>query len=268
MLTVITMTSWTGRIKYMGEAIFRFMTTQTVKPDVFYLWLAEEEFPDKEADLPTNLLHICRYFHVMIKWIKDNEYCHKRWYVYPSHYNDLVISIDDDVFYDTKLIEQAQSMASKYRSLIINCGDYLYPILSYDNSIQRVFLPPMPDIPSKTIQLCGQCIVLPHSFPLESISTDAIALRKHYCKKCDECWLTPYIVNSDTRIMTHKWNNTIINGTQDNATWKSIIRTKHIQLYLALRCNDNNLIRWKHTFPKFNDKNYEAKSKDELLQLL
>jgi len=268
MLTIITMTSWTGRIKYMGEAIFRFMNTQTVKPDIFYLWLAEEEFPNKESDLPKDLLQVCKYFHIMVKWIKDNEYCHKRWYVYPDHYNDLVISIDDDVFYDTKLIESAKKMTTKYNNLIINCGDYLYPRLSYNNSIQRVFLPPTIDIPLKTIQLCGQCIVLPRSFPLNSILPNAITLRKEYCKKCDECWLTPYIVNSDTRIMTHQWNNFIVDGTQDTATWKSIVKTKHIQLYLALRCNENNLSQWKRIFPKFNDTNYEMKSKDELMQLL
>ena len=42
------MTSWTKRINCVARSIYYFMKTQTVKPDLFYLWLAEEEFPNKE----------------------------------------------------------------------------------------------------------------------------------------------------------------------------------------------------------------------------
>ena len=45
------MTSWTKRINCVARSIYYFMKTQTVKPDLFYLWLAEEEFPNKEKDL-------------------------------------------------------------------------------------------------------------------------------------------------------------------------------------------------------------------------
>jgi hypothetical protein len=58
MKTVITMTTWSKRIQFTARAIYRFLKTQIVKPDLFYLWLAEEEFPNREADLPENLLAI------------------------------------------------------------------------------------------------------------------------------------------------------------------------------------------------------------------
>ena len=96
MKIVITMTSWTKRIQYVAKTIYYFLKTQTVKPDMFYLWLAEDEFPNKEKDLPEDLLTICSVFNVQIKWTKYNEYAFKRWYVYPKHNDDLVISIDDD----------------------------------------------------------------------------------------------------------------------------------------------------------------------------
>lgn len=262
------MTSWTKRIKYVGRAIYRFLTTQTIKPDLFYLWLAEAEFPNKEKDLPEDLILICKKFNIQINWTVDNEYCHKRWYVYPKHYEDLVISIDDDVFYDKNLIKQAINYSNNLHNCIINCGDYLYPILDYTNGIQRTFHNAIPDKPCHKILLCGQCIVLPKSFPLEAISPENIILRKKYCKKCDECWLTPFIFNSNTNIMAHKWNNIVNNNIQNTATWKQIIKTKYIQIYLALRCNSDNLINWKKIYPKFNDKNYSNKTKDEILKLL
>ena len=262
------MTSWTKRISFVSKAIYYFMTKQTVKPDIFYLWLSESEFKNKEKDLPRELLLTCNYFHVMIKWIKDNEYCHKRWYVYPDHYSDLVISIDDDVLYDSKLVETAKYYSSKMEKCIINCGDYLYPNLTYECGIKRKFISSVVDKPSHQIQLCGQCIVLPNSFPLEALSDKNINLRKKYCKRCDECWLTPFIFNSSTNIMTHKWDNKILTGTQNTATWKEIAKTKHIQLYLALRCNENNLLNWKKLFPKFNDKEYINKSLDDILKMI
>ncbi|WP_291631455.1 hypothetical protein [Clostridium sp.] len=101
MKTVVTMTSWTKRINCVARSIYYFMKTQTVKPDLFYLWLAEEEFPNKEKDLPNDLLMIIEGLHITLKWIKKNTYCHKRWNVYPEHMEDLVISIDDDVIYNS-----------------------------------------------------------------------------------------------------------------------------------------------------------------------
>lgn len=268
MKTVITMTSWTKRISFVSKAIYRFLTTQTVKPDLFYLWLAEAEFPNKENDLPKDLLIICEAFNVQLKWIKDNEYCHKRWYVYPKHFDDLVISIDDDVFYDVDLIKTAKKYANTINKCIINCGDYLYPLINYNNSIERVFLSQRPDIPSNNNQLCGQCIVLPKSFPLEAISDNNINLRKKYCKKCDECWLTPFIHNSSTKIMTHKWNNKIIKEAQTTSTWNSIKKTKSLQMYIAIRCNENNYKNWFKIFPKFNDDAFKNLTIDQLITKL
>lgn len=267
MKTVITMTSWTKRIGYVAKAIYHFLSTQTVKPDLFYLWLAEEEFTNKEKDLPEDLLLICNTFNVQICWTKENEFCHKRWYVYPKHYEDLVISIDDDVFYDTNLIETAIEFSKKYTKCIINSGDYLYPALNYNKSIDRKFIKADLDTPSHNIQLCGQCIILPNSFPLEALSEDNVILRKEFCSVCDECWLTPFIHNSDTKIMIHKWNSRVIPNTQDSCTWKKITKIKSLQLYLALRCNDSNLKNWKKLYPNFDDTKYKDKSLNDLLKM-
>lgn len=267
MKIVITMTSWTKRIDFVSKAIFRFIKSQTVKPDIFYLWLAEEEFPNKEKDLPEDLLLICDTFDIKICWIKENEYCHKRWYVYPEHYEDLVISIDDDVFYDPDLIKTAIEFSKKYENCIINSGDALYPALSFNKSIDRIFIKAKLDMPSNDIQLCGQCIVLPKSFPLDALSKNNVLLRKEFCKLCDECWLTPFIHNSTTKIMIHKWNNQIITNMQDTCTWKKIIKIKSLQLYIALRCNKSNFENWKKIFPKYDDSKYKNKTLKDLLNL-
>ena len=76
---VITMTSWKGRIHVVGKCIYYFFTRQTEKPDVFYLWLSVEEFPNRENDLPADLLAVIDAFGVRLCWTETNEYIYKRW---------------------------------------------------------------------------------------------------------------------------------------------------------------------------------------------
>lgn len=95
------MTSWKKRIQYVKTAIEKFLQNTPVYVDKFYLWLAEEEFPSKEVELPLELVeYVKNNSHVEIRWTVLNEYNHKRWYVYPKHHEDCVISIDDDAYYD------------------------------------------------------------------------------------------------------------------------------------------------------------------------
>ena len=48
---VVTMTSWKKRIDYVSISILSLLK-QTVKPRSIELNLSEEEFPNKENDLP------------------------------------------------------------------------------------------------------------------------------------------------------------------------------------------------------------------------
>ena len=199
MKTVITMTSWTKRIHYVAKAIYRFLKTQTVKPDVFYLWLAEEEFPNKEKDLPDDLLMICSAFNIQIKWTKDNEYCFKRWYVFPEHYTDLVISIDDDVIYDTTIIEKC--LLEYKHNPIPQVIDY--PGWSCEVSItDGIKYTLTKKIVKSSVKnyFIGQCAFTPFSFPLETLEEKNIELRKKICPKCDESFLHPYLIKNNIPI--------------------------------------------------------------------
>ena len=104
MKTIVTMTSWKQRINMVSEFIYIFLTSQTIKPDIFYLWLSADEFPSQFAELPRELLLVSKHLGVTIKFCPGNDYVFKRWNVYPEHYNDLVISVDEDQFYDVDLI--------------------------------------------------------------------------------------------------------------------------------------------------------------------
>ena len=269
---VITMTSWSKRIKYVAKAIYHFFKTQTIKPDIFYLWLSEEEFPNKEKDLPEDLLLICEAFGVKIQWVKENEYCHKRWYVYPKHYNDTVLCIDDDCTYDKDLIKFAREIKDKKVYTIFN---NLTNEMHCEEGIKIKYTRTTGF--SNTIKLSGNSIFPPQTFPLEAIKPENIELRKKYCKKCDESWLMPFLIyNNIPRSYSYKQK---VCYNETDARFKSTavfftskttskVHWKHLQIYIVLRLFPELMKSWKQVFPAYNDKDFKTKPVDYLITLL
>ena len=269
MKVVVTMTSWKGRINHVPFAFYRFLTTQTVKPDFIYLWLSIDEFPNKEDDLPEDLINICNAFRIEIKWIKSNEYCFKRWYTCLDHYSDIVISIDDDVYYDKTLIARSIDYASRYTKCVINVGSPIYKPLSFSNGIKRILKSIEADIPLYNMQLCGQCIFLPNTFPLEIVNeSETCKLRRIYCKKCDECGITPLLVKHHIPIITHRWDNKIDKAMQVNAVSNDMRHIKDLQLYLSIRLFPGCMDAWKSLYPGYNTTHYDNIPVDKILESL
>lgn len=274
MQTVVTMTSYPKRIKYLTAVLNHFFNTQLILPDIFYLWLSIEEFHNKENDLPIELIECCKKYNIIIKWLDKNEYCHKRWYVYPKHYQDLVISIDDDTYYDKNLIKFAKEL-SNTKSIYNIFGNRTYFSLyqgihficyfnttDYRPSIYKTFL--------------GQCIIPPGVFPLEAITNENIELRQKYCKLCDQCWLTPFIKFNELKVgyLPFK-HNEIFEISEINKTY-NILNTKlfgditksDLQQYIVLRLFPEKLKKFKQIFPSYITNNFDNIPLDSLLNYI
>jgi hypothetical protein len=155
-----------------------FFATQTKKPDIFYIWLSTEEFPDH--NLPIKLVNAIQKYNIILKWVDKNEYCHKRWKVYPEHYEDVVISLDEDIRYTNDLIEQS-----------VNC-----------KNITNLCIPRLDKKYKPYISgFCGQCIIPPKTFPLEAYDEKYLNDRLEFSPKCDECWLNVFILKNDINIV-------------------------------------------------------------------
>lgn len=55
---IVSLTSYPARISVVFQVLER-MLVQTLRPDKVILWLAKEQFPNREADLPDELLALC-----------------------------------------------------------------------------------------------------------------------------------------------------------------------------------------------------------------
>lgn len=100
---IVSLTTFPGRINCVHKAI-ETLLNQTMKPDQVILWLAREQFPRGKRDLPKSLLRLRRRG-LSIQWCDDLK-SHKKYYEVMKRYpEDLIITVDDDLYYDSTLIE-------------------------------------------------------------------------------------------------------------------------------------------------------------------
>lgn len=100
---VVSLTSFPQRINIVVKTI-KTLLTQTKKPDVVVLWLAPEQFPDGEADLPQELLDLKQYG-LTIDWYKDIRSYKKIIPTIKKYPNSVIITTDDDIYYAPDTIE-------------------------------------------------------------------------------------------------------------------------------------------------------------------
>ena len=102
---ILTMTSYPGRINGVLKRV-KLLFENTIKPDRLVLNLSTEEFPNKEKDLPSELVEYRnRERNFEIYWVDDNTKPYKKTIPtlrrFPS---DVIISVDDDINYPRNFI--------------------------------------------------------------------------------------------------------------------------------------------------------------------
>lgn len=114
---IVSLTSFPDRINIIYLSI-KSILNQSVRPKKVMLWLAESQFPNKEADLPKSLLDLVIYG-LEIKFCEDLKPHKKYYYVFKENPNDIIITVDDDVFYPFKTIETLIESHKKFPESII-----------------------------------------------------------------------------------------------------------------------------------------------------
>lgn len=102
---IVSLTSYKGRIAEVGKVIFSILQN-TLQPYKIVLNLSTDEFPNKEKELPEDLLVLTSTSKFEIFWVKENTKQFKKLIPTLERFpNDIVISIDDDVIYPDCFIE-------------------------------------------------------------------------------------------------------------------------------------------------------------------
>lgn len=101
---IVSLTSFPQRINQAHKAISHLLT-QTLKPDKVILWLSDEQFKNKEKDLPDSLLNLVQYG-LDIKWCEDIRSYKKLIPTLREFKNDIIITYDDDIYYEEDSLEK------------------------------------------------------------------------------------------------------------------------------------------------------------------
>ncbi len=100
---IVSLTSFPARINIVVKTI-KTLLTQTLKPDAVILWLAPEQFPNGEKDLPQELLDL-RQYGLTIDWYKDIRSYKKIIPTLKKYPNAIIITTDDDIYYAPDTVE-------------------------------------------------------------------------------------------------------------------------------------------------------------------
>ena len=100
---IVSITSYPERINEVKYTIYSLLN-QNLKPKKVVLWLAFEEFPNKEDDLENELLSL-KDNGLEIKWCENLKSFKKLIPSLKEYPNSIIVTADDDVFYPNNWLE-------------------------------------------------------------------------------------------------------------------------------------------------------------------
>lgn len=110
---IVSFTSYPARI-HSVKTVLDSLYNQTLQADEIILWLAEEEFPEREAGLPDALLKDLTSKRFTLRWC-DNLGSHKKYFYTMQEYpEDIIVTVDDDTFYDPDTLQTLMDAHARF----------------------------------------------------------------------------------------------------------------------------------------------------------
>lgn len=114
---IITMTSFPARMEYWKYVLYS-LINQTLMADKIILWLAKEEFRNSENDMP-DFMDDLKEYGVQVEWCDNIKSYKKLIYALKMYPDDLLVTVDDDVFYPENMVEELYSEHLRFPECII-----------------------------------------------------------------------------------------------------------------------------------------------------
>jgi glycosyltransferase involved in cell wall biosynthesis len=221
---IVSLTSYPARIQGI-VTVLESIYSQTLSPDRIVLWLAEEQFPEKEKELPTELLQLCLSDKLDIRFCEDDLKPHKKYYyAMTEHPEDLIITIDDDLLYEFDTIESLFWSYLRYPDCVSTVRTHLitakedgtfFPYNMWLMETSSCVLKP-----SFQLMATGGAGTLypPHLFQPDLWNKDAI---EKTCLLADDLWMKANELSSNIPVVLAKSSSRLhcLPGTQDGGLW-------------------------------------------------
>ncbi len=113
---IVSFTSFPARIERLWIVV-RCMKRQSIKPDKIVLWLSKEQF--ENVSLPESLTSLIDE-HFEIRFVENDYRSHKKYcYAFREFKDDIVILIDDDIYYPSTMIDGLLKGLEKHPDAVI-----------------------------------------------------------------------------------------------------------------------------------------------------
>lgn len=185
---IVSLTSFPARINRLWLVI-ESMLRQDEKPDMIILWLSKCQFPTLDS-LPNRLLNL-QERGLKIELRDGDLRSHKKYYYALQEYpNDIIVTIDDDVFYHSCLLKHLRQCSIKFPNnvcctnsacITFNQDSLLLPYTKWKRDVN-------PEKPNFFIFPIGIGGVLYPPKVLYNKCLDQDVFMKH-CPKADDVWL-------------------------------------------------------------------------------
>jgi hypothetical protein len=213
---IVSLTTYPKRISDVVYTIYSLLNQKT-KPDMLILWLSEEEFPNRENDLPEILTNFLKYG-LTIKWCENLTSFKKLIPMYETFPDSIIVTADDDLFYPNTWLEKLynhhmihpkdiithRSRKIKFKESDID--DYLNWSISRDEEDASYL---------NFFTTGGGVLFPPHTLSDKINRKD---LFNHLCPTNDDMWFWAMAVLNDTKIRVVKdniWEITYISPERD-----------------------------------------------------
>ena len=113
---IVSLTSYPERMVDIHYCLYSLLN-QSHKPDMLILWLGEEQFPNKEQDIPKAVLDL-QENGLTIKWHKNIKAYTKLIPTLKEYPEDIIVTADDDIFYPNDWLEKLYSAYIQDKSMI------------------------------------------------------------------------------------------------------------------------------------------------------
>jgi hypothetical protein len=115
---VVSLTSFPARIGKLWMVIFS-MLKQTKRPDLIILYLSKDQFPGGLKSLPRILQRFNKLGLLNVFFKEDDLRSHKKYYYsFKAFKDDLIVTVDDDIFYPENTIQDLFELYMRFPNSI------------------------------------------------------------------------------------------------------------------------------------------------------
>ena len=220
---IVSLTSYPARIHTVATVV-EDLQKQTRKADQIILWLAREQFPNAEEDLPAPLRYQLSQGLVTVRWCDDLKSHKKYFYALQEFADDLVVTVDDDLLYPEHMLENLYRCYLRHPNAVSTVRAHLMiftengTLMPYRDWIQETDV--CLDQPSMQLFATGGAGTLYPGgiFKKELFNKEAIV---QTCLMADDLWLKAMALLSDVPVVVAQEFEDLryIPGSQEEALY-------------------------------------------------